>query len=183
MRTPYPNELMHYGIKGQKWGIRRFQDEAGRLTEAGRKRYGILSDRRPGESLRTTVSRHRYERMAQIRKDSKRMSRMSKRQKQSLEQATRYWKQRSQGKKHSEIMYKRNFIKRLYDIQRSYSLGERAAYNGILNTAQNAIRQKRMNEILYDDNKHVGQVVASSLWQTAGGLLMDEIVNKVFGHF
>lgn len=31
--------LMHHGIKGQKWGIRRFQNEDGSLTEAGKKRY------------------------------------------------------------------------------------------------------------------------------------------------
>lgn len=33
------DELYHHGIKGQKWGVRRFQDEAGRLTSAGKKRY------------------------------------------------------------------------------------------------------------------------------------------------
>ena len=32
--------LMHYGIKGQKWGIRRFQNEDGSLTQEGKKRYG-----------------------------------------------------------------------------------------------------------------------------------------------
>lgn len=31
--------LMHFGIKGQKWGIRRFQNQDGDLTEAGKKRY------------------------------------------------------------------------------------------------------------------------------------------------
>lgn len=35
----YTNELTHWGIKGQKWGIRRYQNEDGTLTEAGRKRY------------------------------------------------------------------------------------------------------------------------------------------------
>lgn len=35
--SPY---LMHHGIKGQRWGVRRFQDMAGSLTEEGRKRYG-----------------------------------------------------------------------------------------------------------------------------------------------
>lgn len=35
----YENELYHHGIKGQKWGVRRFQDSSGRLTVAGKKRY------------------------------------------------------------------------------------------------------------------------------------------------
>lgn len=33
------NYLAHYGIKGQKWGVRRFQNPDGSLTEAGKKRY------------------------------------------------------------------------------------------------------------------------------------------------
>lgn len=32
-------ELHHHGIKGQKWGVRRFQNEDGSLTPAGKKRY------------------------------------------------------------------------------------------------------------------------------------------------
>ena len=32
------NELCHYGIKGQKWGVRRYQNPDGSLTDVGRKR-------------------------------------------------------------------------------------------------------------------------------------------------
>jgi len=39
------NALEHHGIKGQKWGIRRFQDEAGRLTSAGKKHAAELRDK------------------------------------------------------------------------------------------------------------------------------------------
>lgn len=33
------DELKHYGIKGMKWGVRRFQNSDGSLTAEGRKRY------------------------------------------------------------------------------------------------------------------------------------------------
>ena len=32
------DELYHYGIKGQKWGVRRYQNKDGSLTPAGKKR-------------------------------------------------------------------------------------------------------------------------------------------------
>ena len=37
-------ELLHSGIKGMKWGIRRFQNKDGSLTPAGKKRYGADAD-------------------------------------------------------------------------------------------------------------------------------------------
>ena len=37
---PYSDELYHHGIKGQRWGIRRYQNEDGTLTTAGKLRYG-----------------------------------------------------------------------------------------------------------------------------------------------
>lgn len=33
------NELQHWGVKGMKWGIRRYQNKDGTLTAAGKKRY------------------------------------------------------------------------------------------------------------------------------------------------
>lgn len=46
----YSNELYHYGIKGQKWGVRRYQNTDGSYTDAGlKRRYGHgRKDRRIG---------------------------------------------------------------------------------------------------------------------------------------
>jgi hypothetical protein len=38
-------ELYHFGIKGQKWGVRRYQNKDGSLTNAGKKRYNVLGEK------------------------------------------------------------------------------------------------------------------------------------------
>ncbi len=43
--------LEHHGIKGQRWGLRRFQNSDGSLTDAGRKRYGIVSGAKKAASM------------------------------------------------------------------------------------------------------------------------------------
>ena len=40
--------IVHYGIKGQQHGKRRFQNEDGSLTEAGKLRYGRAGGHRVG---------------------------------------------------------------------------------------------------------------------------------------
>lgn len=48
--------LAHHGIKGQKWGVRRYQNSDGSYTEEGKRRYGSgskssLSPRKRYENL------------------------------------------------------------------------------------------------------------------------------------
>lgn len=37
-------ELYHHGVKGMRWGVRRYQNKDGSLTPAGKKRYDSMSD-------------------------------------------------------------------------------------------------------------------------------------------
>ena len=56
--------IAHHGIKGQKWGVRRFQNKDGTHTAAGRKRYGPnkveqrIMDRYKGGKLLMSAADH-----------------------------------------------------------------------------------------------------------------------------
>ena len=61
-------ELYHYGIPGQKWGQRRYQNPDGSLTEEGRARYGRIANRHyaAGRALSGYAKRHSGTRLGNL---------------------------------------------------------------------------------------------------------------------
>ena len=51
--------LQHHGVKGMKWGVRRYQNEDGTLTADGKKRISKMSDDKIRKLIRKDVKRSR----------------------------------------------------------------------------------------------------------------------------
>ena len=72
-----PNELYHNGIKGQRWGFRRFQNEDGSLTPEGRLRYHIGEEKRKAK-LQIAKDKSLYKIQRNKNRLNKRLNKTSK---------------------------------------------------------------------------------------------------------
>ena len=54
----YYYELYHHGIKGMKWGVRRYQNKDGSLTPAGKKRIGKEYEKASQKTMTTLSKRY-----------------------------------------------------------------------------------------------------------------------------
>lgn len=57
IRPSYTDSLMHHGIRGMHWGVRRFEDASGHLTPAGKRRYDKYDYDTPKQTKRASVSK------------------------------------------------------------------------------------------------------------------------------
>ncbi len=169
--------IAHHGIKGQRWGVRRFQNEDGSLTAAGSQRLGRKAKK----------AQKVYDRIHSIRDDEKRMNRMSGRQKQSLENAENYWKAKAEGRKPTE---RRGIIKREADRWRSHSLKERAGIHAGISAVgfiPAAVGSTAVRKLAGDSAGRItmdlGRAAVGAALTTAEALGADEVTNVIFGHF
>ena len=164
------NDICHYGVKGMKWGVRRYE-------------YDGAKGLRQRHAVRVAS------RLQQVNMDQKRIDRMTNRQKQSLKNATEYWDARARGKKPTK---KRGLIKRGYDSYRSDSFKRRATYAGIgaagvtaYAAVGNGFLKKFTNGLIDFSGGGAGiaRVAVNQMSTNAIMLGQDAVLSILFGHF
>lgn len=147
-----PYELTHWGIKGMKWGVRRFQNKDGSLTAKGGKRYNG-SDYQPRKSLGQKISD--YKKAAKKKANLKKAREARAAKKEAEEKAKIAAEQRKKDVESGKIKAKdmtneelRDRINRMNDEKRYNQLMEETGHNSMMTSYGKKFAQKMWNEAI-----------------------------------
>ena len=171
----YQDELYHHGIKGQRWGIRRYQNKDGSLTDAGRQK--MLSSARKNESKAERItsdssfSQKRKARLTQKAKEARREVRRSdlakaRAQKQANSEAAVKKKKKISEMTDAELREKinrmeleKNYKRALKEINpETTSRGKKLAMDILENSARNIGTQAATYVMGKGANKVLGMI-------------------------
>lgn len=125
------DELYRFGVKGMKWGVRRYQNEDGSLTSLGKKRDKMLSDRKTAKKHSTTSNMVKAEYSRREFEDAKTRLKLENQKKKSKRQQDLEKKYIDQGfaKDEAEIKaYNRAKTETILKVAGGIALASAAAY-------------------------------------------------------
>lgn len=139
METYYKNYLSHHGIKGQKWGLRRFQNEDGSYKSGAEGRY----DDSDGISIHRKASKKQQIIMSNAERKANRNAQLAK------EDADRYEKAAKNAKSDEE----RSDNERWASVSRKNEERAKAAAQKYSNMKVNRVDRKTIKEAKNYANK------------------------------
>lgn len=96
----YEDYIQHYGIKGMHWGIRRYQNPDGSLTDAGAKRYTREINRDDAKYNQAKADAKLYKKKqeeASAKGKTEKAKKFAEKSKKSSDDAAKYLKDRNKG--------------------------------------------------------------------------------------
>lgn len=156
--------LEHHGIRGQKWGVRRFQNKDGSLKPAGEKRYGGDSDVKSAKkSAKAEYKAAKKEYNKSFNKayntSANLLNHLTKKGNEKQDKAwgdtydkLKVMDKAQKGYKKAKEKYKKEFNKNLKEVEKNSTFKEKMIYN-------DATRRRAAK--LMTDNKNITYAEAS----------------------